>query len=226
MPKAKLKRGELKEQTTVKIPYEHLNPTLQAIIGTPGHFSISHPNLDTIQVNRASRGTAALGVLAVTAAFDNFQYPLTDVHLSNIAFGAGIVALYHVKHSKLIREAHSRLRDTLGKNSVLQTQFEHLYPFHWDSAGVIAETHPVFYVTGRGDLVFKKLTRLEYMRYLDQERWYSKKFGLTPWRWREHLKPPKAPEKVRVAVLAKLREAWARRPTVPEPAFAPAPRPR
>jgi len=66
---------------------------------------------------------------------------------------------------------------------------------------------------------FTKNTRLEYMRHLDQKRWYGK-LGFTPWRWRVYLEPPQVPQKVRTAVLAKLEKVWARRAKELAPAKA------
>ncbi|MDO8428359.1 MAG: hypothetical protein Q7S92_04045 [Candidatus Diapherotrites archaeon] len=72
-------------------------------------------------------------------------------------------------------------------------------------------------------MVFKKPTRLEYMRYLDQTRWYGK-LGLTPWRWRAYLEPPQVPAKVKDWALGKMQAIRANRPKLmPQPVRVPIP---
>jgi len=71
-------------------------------------------------------------------------------------------------------------------------------------------------VNWKGDLIFPKMTRIEYARYVFQKKWPGK-LGLNPWRWRAYIEAPKAPKKVREWAAEKAAE-WARA-LRPKPAF-------
>lgn len=107
-----------------------------------------------------------------------------------------------------IQEKHEKLKEQMNKYGILQTQHEHNYPFSWFNPTKVAETHPVFYVKGNGDIVFKKNSRPEYLRYLAQQKKVISVPGIQPWRWRAYLEPPTAPAKVREWARAKLRAAF------------------
>lgn len=212
---AQKKRGEMVEQTEVRVPFEHLSPAAQAVIGAPGSFR-------TIKNARLFRGLSELAIpIGATMTGAAMPFSLGAGELIGLAVGTVPVGLaFRANYVKQIQQAHEELKRAINRHGVLHTSFEGHYPFNWMNSTQVARTHPIFYVTGRGDIVFKKNTRLEYMRYLDQMRWYGKK-GFTPWRWRVYLEPPTAPAKVRTAVLAKLKVAWAERSTELQPAHVP-----
>ncbi len=202
------KRGEMLEQTEVRIPFEHLSPAAQGIIGGNNYSTIKKSRFMQ-RLTGLSAPPAFLFGLAVAGPL--LERNLSILDIAGATIGAVVPSVYYnIKFAKKVQQAHEKLKRVINKHGVLHTPFEGRYPFNWISPTQVAKTHPIFYVTGKGDVVFKKNTRLEYMRYLDQKRWYGKK-GLTPWRWRVYLEPPKAPEKVRTAVLAKLKLALAER---------------
>lgn len=161
------KRGEMLEQTEIKIPFEHLSPAAQAIIGEkkPG----------TIKTARMFRAVSELivpfataGGLAIHQAINTGKRLGAGAIVGSVLGSLAVLVAYRSKHSKMIQQAHEELKRAINKHGVLHTSFEGHYPFNWINPTQIARTHPVFYVTGRGDVVFKKNTRLEYMRHLDQ----------------------------------------------------------
>ncbi|MFH0712944.1 MAG: hypothetical protein V1722_05910 [Candidatus Micrarchaeota archaeon] len=218
-------RGELKEQTTVKIPFEHLSEGVKRAIGYSQkeafQFNPDPFRSTSVQGWRGRRNFIRAGGIGPVALIEAIS---KDVPVpAKLASAVSGVSLAFVTSQLItapkIQRAHENLKEAINKHGLLDTKFEGHYPFRWMSPAFVAKTHPVFYVTGRGDLVFKKPTRLEYMRYLDQKRWYGKS-GLLPWRWRVYLEPPQAPEKVKVWARERLA-ALVRRPSL-EPAFSPA----
>ena len=158
MPETK-KRGEMLEQTTIRIPFEHLSEAAQQVIGGSQSGTIGRARY--LRRTAEAVGLAG-GVLGVGAAH------LIGAHYQSALIGSGIPTLgYRIKFSQEVQKAHNTLKEAVNKHGLLATKFEGHYPFNWVSAGVVAKTHPIFYVTARGDMVFKKPTRLEYMRYLD-----------------------------------------------------------
>ncbi len=215
---AKLKRGEMKERTAIKIPFEHLSEAVRQEIGYSIKRDVSSKR-ETLQSLRGFRSFGRLSVFGGVAALAATDSNDIIGKASSVAFSSamGLGALQMLT-APWIQKKHEELKNAINKHGLLNTKFEGHYPINWMNSGIVAETHPVFYVTGRGDLVFKKPTRLEHMRYLDQQRFYGKT-GLLPWRWRVYLEPPKAPQKIRVLKLAG-RGVLLKFPGL-EPAFAP-----
>lgn len=83
---------------------------------------------------------------------------------------------------------------------------EHKYPEGWISAKRIRETHPIYYIDMKGNLVFLKPSRAEYYRYLFQKSTLGK-LGYNTWWLRGYLEPPKAPESVKKWASEKLKRA-------------------
>jgi hypothetical protein len=99
------------------------------------------------------------------------------------------------------RKFHADLLSSMKSNGVIQPEFENLYPRRWLENAEIAKTHPICYVAQNGDLVLRKPTRMEYYRYLYQQK-LPGRAGLQPWRWRVYLQPPEAPEKINKTSIA------------------------
>jgi len=120
--------------------------------------------------------------------------------------------------AKTIQSKHKDLVKAMKESGILQTKFEGNYPRDWINPTIVANTHPVFFVNWKGDLIFPKMTRTEYARYVFQQKWPGK-LGLNLWRWRAYLEPPKAPKTVREWAAEKAAQWAAVLKPRPVPAF-------
>ncbi len=210
-----VKRGELKEKNSVTVKFEHLHPRVQELIksadttGSREYFkNISRmlngkPMTPSIRMHRINRSIADYGLVVNSLASVS-----TMLMAPSIAVGAAARSLV----ANSVQKKHEELKEYMNKFGILQTQHEHNYPFSWFNPTIVAKTHPVFYVKGNGDVVFRRSTRTEYLRYLAQKKKLVSGLGLNPWRWRAYLAPPTAPEKVKVWAKAKLRALVPARP--------------
>lgn len=216
--RSKKEPADLRERTTVRIPWGHLNPQLQRIIGEPGMKLPKKGRYDMRESRRLRVGlwaeTAVVGYIGASGA-----PAVGAVFGLPAAFGAKLA-------SNLVRYRNELLLSSMQEYGILQpkSEIEGLYPERWIDTAEVAKTHPLCYVAQNGDLVLRKPTRLEYYRYLYQQRVP----GLvgTPWRWRIYLVPPKAPEKVREWAKAKLQKELPRlKSLAPRPLPKPVPVP-
>jgi hypothetical protein len=190
----------LRNNSKIIIPYDHLHPKLQKIIGTPPavpSLSYNKPHKtgdptrvfeDSLHGARRARGFAdgALGFGILTA----MATPPDRKHL--LVFPTTALIGGRIAAAKFIQRGHKRLASAMKSNEIVQPKFQKEYPEGWEKWLTIAANHPIFYVNARGDLVFLKTNRMEYARHHFQKRWPGKG-GFTLWRWRGYLKPPVAP---------------------------------
>ncbi len=199
---AKEKKEKPLKKESLIIKFQHLNPALQEMIGRPNKketlkkiILMENP---TIRDKRRGRVIAeGSGLLCLPA----ISSPLA-VYSS---VGIGLAATGRTFFAKAIQKQHKELVSKMKKFGLLQTKFEGNYPRDWINPATVARTHPVFFVNYKGDLIFPKMTRTEYARYVFQKR-FPGKLGLNPWRWRAYLEPPERPEKVSEFVKAKIRQ--------------------
>lgn len=210
------------KQNEVIVPYNALNLRIQEIIGKKGSLGIydesivhSQPEFFSNQlairhlrkVRGFTEGNAAIGLLTgmpegIAGAF--------------LHWGARMVTV------KYIRKSYEDILDVMNKFGVLQTKIEASFPKDWINPTKISQTHPIFFVDGKGNIHFlKDGSRLEYARHIFQKT-RAGKLGFGFWRWRGYLSPPKAPEKAKDWAKRKVSE-WAakakRRPKMmPAPA--------
>lgn len=98
------------------------------------------------------------------------------------------------------------------------------YPPEVVNAELLSKTHPIFRVNVTGSITFLPMSRMEYARYVFQQKRLGK-LGIQPWLWRGYLDVPNAPvswkkeaaQKVR-EWSEKIRERWTPSP-VPRPAL-------
>ena len=214
---AKEKKEKPLKKESLIIKFEHLNPALQQIIGK---IRFKRPSGESpIKNIRNLRAMyEGLSLIVLLALADNIRrkepVPIR-LQVSVLASIGGRTAI-----AKWIQLEHTTLVKTMKDFGILKPgRIESKYPEGWLNPSIVAKTHPVFYVKGNGDLIFPRMTRTEYARYVFQKR-FPGKLGLNPWRWRAYLEPPEKPEKVSDLVNAKIKEwlAVARRPRL-KPAF-------
>ena len=215
------------EKHSVTIKFGHLNPVLQDLIGKPGSGNLGRAilpyNISTIRDERKARvffeGATLLMLLTAISAPDA---PGVRKEIIRPIYGAFSVleSLVRQQTALCIQKKHRGLVTKMGKFGILRTRFEGDYPKGWISPTVVAGTHPTFYIKMNGDLVFPKMTRTEYARYIFQRGWAGK-LGLNAWRWRAYIKPPKAPKKIRDWAKEKAAE-WTAALRRPKPFLEPA----
>ncbi|MFH1225045.1 MAG: hypothetical protein V1676_04540 [Candidatus Diapherotrites archaeon] len=216
-------RNDLRRNATVRIKFEHLNPNLQILIKNsnkiPQGWEVDKLGVNTL---RGWRKTTE-GILAGVALWDLHDY-VSKKPPSPMASATAYVAEAYVRQAVVnaIHEKHVALADVMQKCGILATESEGNYPRDWSNPAIVKETHPIFSVQHNGDLVFRKNSRREYLQYCIQKKWPGK-FGLNPWNWRVYLKPPTAPEKIRVLAVNKLREMAAKMPPIRAPFPVPVP---
>ena len=96
---------------------------------------------------------------------------------------AALAATARIKIAVDIQKRHQELVQAMRRHGLLNKVAGRRYPKNLTNTNTVAKTHPLFYVKKNGDLVFRKLTRLEYARMVFQETFLGK-WGLNPWRWR------------------------------------------
>jgi hypothetical protein len=69
-----------------------------------------------------------------------------------------------------LKKAHDGLIEKMNKFGVFDAKSEGTYPENWMRPTEISKTHPIFYVNGKGDIIFLKSTRKEYFRYKYQQK--------------------------------------------------------
>jgi len=209
----------LKEKSTVIIPWRRLNPELQQIIGRPLKKIASLEELDSIRTHRRLR-TLVFG-MGLTALLQ----VLGKVHLSAMKHpetGAMLNLTFVKMYGHYIRAKNAELLKAMNKYGIIQTKYEELYPKKWLNPAMVASTHPIFYIDQRGNLVLRKATRMEYYRYLWQQK-LPGQMGFHPWRWRVYIRPPVVPEPWREWAKARLRKEMARLKPLPKPVPQPTP---
>jgi len=205
---------KLLELNTVRIPWRHLSPAIQEVIGHPPITpSATKGGIRPMRWHR----TQSYGLAAGSLLFTLSRIPLGGIPIEAFYAAAPAMVAGGKTMGWLVRRAHRRLHHTMNTYGILQAKYEERYPKKWLNPYVVAKTHPACYVARNGDLVFRKPTRMEYYRYLWQKK-LPGKAGMHTWRWRVFLKPPEVPEPAREWARAKLRKALAgaRRP-VPAP---------
>ena len=196
------------EKESLIIKYEHLNPRLQQMIGGKVNIEDISPFIKSRSIRTSRRWRASVeGETLATLLFVYHGIKQKDVSLikeAKIGSVLGITA--RTIFAKIIQRKHNDLVKEMKNGGIIQPgRIESKYPEGWLNPSVVAKTHPVFYVKRNGDLIFPRMTRTEYARYVFQKR-LPGKLGLNPWRWRAYLKPPERPEKVTAFVNAKIKE--------------------
>ena len=225
---------------SIIVKFEHLNPALQEIIGEkPGIKDrllnqpiseitksimnklgrdevMTSPRRDTIRRLRSLRafyeGGSLMSLLLMADAIKSKEMPSSKL----LGGGTALMAACRTLVAKLVQWRHRDLVKAMKDFGILQTKYEKGYPKDWINPTIVSRTHPTFYVNRKGDLIFPKMTRIEYARYVFQKR-FPGKLGLNSWRWRAYLEPPERPEKVTDFVNAKIRQWLAT--MRPKPAF-------
>ncbi|MDD5163730.1 MAG: hypothetical protein PHD95_06005 [Candidatus ainarchaeum sp.] len=210
-------RAQILKKNAVRIKFKDLNPVIQEAIGS----------LRTIRVSR--------GLVEVTG-LEMLGYGIYAALSKKYAWAGGfgshalVGGLLRTKFAQAIQETHIAIAETAKTFGLLQTQNEKAYPPDWINPAVVAETHPIFSVTRNGDIIFRRVTPLEFKLLKAQEGWRGKaglNVSLDPrkllWRWRGTLRKPKAPEVECRKVSERLRQLLERmKPVrVPKPALQP-----
>ena len=204
---------ELEKRKKIIIPKTDLHPNIRNMSYT-----------ERLNIFRAINGVTGG---ANIVSFLNANY-------SNSSF-AYLVFLFglHVKSkiTKDSREAFKFMTNSFAKGLINPALVgDGKYPdwfFKKDFMSKLGETHPIFYVDLKGNLVFVKESRSESIRYELQQSITKKAFGvkfdlnlvkifgLQPWLWRGYLRPPVVPEKIKSLVAHRLMRALKRRRTAP-----------
>lgn len=201
----------------VLIKFNHLNPALQGIIGRKG-MGFKEWN-SSLAIRAQRQGKTVFEGIPLTALISIGASLGWGMGGAAIIGGLPILVPARAAIAESIQDRHEDLVNAMKKFGILQTKFEGNYPRDWINPTTVANTHPIVYVKGNGDLVFLRATRAEYARYVFQKS-FARKLGLNPWRWRAYLEPPTAPKSVRE--WAKEHAAkWAEAVTLPrrKPAF-------
>jgi hypothetical protein len=240
------------KQHSITIPYKRLSPPLREIIGQPfsgtpldvagrifgidrGTYRINRfwfrkniPEMQEhlqndpilgpadIRGSRLSRITSEINLFFKLTSLSQLtpnQMPTAFWKVLNRIEAARLVQFFHEKLSK----------EMLRSKMVVAPAFMDNYSAEEKNAELLAKTHPIFRVNFDGSMTFLPVSRVEYARYVFQQKRLGK-LGVQPWHWRGYLGEIKAPEpwkkwarqRVRMWV-GKINEKW-----VPEPMPKPA----
>ena len=199
----------------VTVEFEHLNPALQGIIGRESGLSSTLGGHNNIKSRRFMRATSEatglnllLGLVGLSALPHKVLSSTEGRNMMGLTSGGLILASsLRLLLAKTIQRKHKQLIKSMKRFGILQPCFEGNYPGDWINPAIVANSHPVFYVNAKGDMVFLRSNRWEYARYVFQKS-FAGKIGLNLWRWRGYLEPPKAPQPVREWAKEKALE-WA-----------------
>lgn len=156
--------------------------------------------------------------LAALYAHDAHNRADNSNMLNHVGIGLAMNALYI---APIIRRIHRDIAASMQQGVIVQSHETH-YPKGWISPGAISVTHPIFYVSPKGNLVFVKETRGEYLRFKAQEKLWVRAIGIHPWFWRSYLRPPKVPESMKAWAKKKIA-SWKERMPKLEPRWRPRP---
>ena len=158
---------------------------------------------------------------------------LREKQYGSAAFSGGVfvpgLSAIRTVYARVIQHKHDEIAENMKKSGILKPgRTEQKYPIGWMGADVVSETHPIFSIRANGDIIFRKVTPLEFKLLKAQEGWRGKA-GLNVsgdirkliWRWRGTLRKPLAPEVETKRVSERVRqwlERWkpvrARRPAL------------
>lgn len=138
------------------------------------------------------------------------------------AFAAGSLLGLAVVNKSYAERVQTMYREMNFSQPLFSVRHEREFPEGWMSAGVIKETHPIYYVDFKGNFVFVKSSRAEYYRYLYQKSILGK-LGYHTWWLRGYLEPPKVPESAKKWATAKLRRTIEKMRERKKPSPAPKP---
>jgi len=192
----------------VTVEFGHLNPALQAIIGKSAFddfcLTLDKKKLKALRFNRGLGELSLLAGIGFLSGCPGPKLPSDNLHGVTAALAGSSLRTWA---AKLVQKRYIGLIKSMNQSGILQTKFEGNYPRDWINPTIIANSHPVFYVNAKGDMVFLRNNRWEYARYVFQKS-FAGKIGLNLWRWRGYLEPPKAPQPVREWAKEKALE-WA-----------------
>lgn len=218
---------ELLKKSTIRVPFKELNSSLQQVIAlsevivydAPDQVQIFHrPSIAEARFHR--KNNELLMLTNVGGGFLSGKVHMIPASLVFGLFFGRAAARRHLWVSS-IQNAHEALVHRMAKHGIIQTEFEGRYPKDWINPTIVSRTHPVFDVENNGDIIFRKVTRREYLQYLMQKKWVGN-YGVNTWQWRGYLAPPRAPEPVKKWAQAKLKKMLER---IPRPSWRPQPVP-
>ncbi|MDP2666196.1 MAG: hypothetical protein Q8P05_01690 [Candidatus Diapherotrites archaeon] len=191
-PQVERFNNRLKRNSKVVILRRHLNPS----------FRIENGEINEI---RAARVSGPILISPFYAGGDPKNYP------AKLAISIAFVLSANPFIAQIIQRFYSELP---LDQPIIMPPFERFYPEGWIQASRIKETHPIYYVDMKGNLVFVKNSRMEYFRYLFQKSLLGR-LGYNPWWWRGYIEPPKAPEPVKKWAKEQLRKLMEKIPRKP-----------
>lgn len=224
-------RAQMLKQNTVRIKFGDLSPAVQKAIGFRRREDYDmwlEMHQLPLRTRRFYRGLSEITGLGGMA---DMVYSALRKGYLDMGLGGGFVSiagLLRTAVARAIQEKHSEIAETAKKFGLLQTQNEKEYPTDWINPATVAQTHPIFSVTRNGDVIFRRVTPLEFKLLKAQEGWRGKtglNVSVDPrkllWRWRGTLRKPLAPEVERKRVLERLRGLARRYLPMPQPRPAP-----
>ncbi|MEK6970496.1 MAG: hypothetical protein AABW68_02260, partial [archaeon] len=131
------------------------------------------------------------------------------VHLFGpMTFAKPVFALSVIESTRVIQKLYDGLAQEMHDSPIVDSAYSQNHPAGHKSSYFLSKTHPIFYVSITGSLVFLPNTSIEYARYRYQQHLLGK-MGLHPWMRRGYLSEIKPPGKS-AKDTEKLVEKWER----------------
>lgn len=210
-------RAQIVKRNAVRVKFEDLTPAVQDLIGQKGDVFSTYPTptFEDIRLRslRSFRGMHDLTTPLTAIAGVGASMSKQAVSSASLA-GSHLVSVWmRTWVARLIQRKHEEIAESMKKFGVLVVKAERNYPPDWLNPTIVAQTHPIFSVTRNGDIIFRRVTPLEFKLLKAQEGWRGKA-GLNIsgdprkliWRWRGTLRKPLAPEVERKRVSERIRE--------------------
>ncbi len=204
-------RLQILKRNTVRVNFEDLNPLLQILIG---HHGFPHEPLLFSQLplrqKRTVRGVYDFATVTLLRPTPE------GIIVPGLLFGARTL------YASGIQKMHDKIADYMKRFGILKGgQPETKYPPDWINPTIVAETHPLFSIQRNGDVIFRRVTKKEFVLLKVQQKLIGKA-GLNVWRWRGTLRRPEAPEVERAKLSERMKQLLARLKPIRRPRTTPA----
>ena len=145
-------------------------------------------------------------------------YALSKNEIPPILFeaGGGLALLLAGKERQnyvnQLAEIHGAILSRMRKHGAIIASAVQNYSWNSGNIDRIANSHPIFYIKGNGNIVFVKRTKFEYLRWAYQQHEFFGKAGLIAWRFRQPIRKftplPREEEWVKQKIMRSLQ--WAK----------------